>query len=227
MFFWVKMNKKSQGHVEVILSFVIFLGFIMFAFIFLNPFANNERTFYSADSLITIKDEVSSKIGRLSVVLDNDPLANCYDIGDSGYYEEEYGKDPLEKQDINNPLKYIIYFDLAEPGNGDIQNNIIGCDENFYKLGTFTKENMIIYENVEGLKGSYETDYESLKSLLNIGKDFSFSIRTIGGDEVIALTPSNPKDIPVGVNVESKDAPVIIIKRSGEIGEYILNLKLW
>jgi len=32
-------SKRSQSHVEVFLSFVIFIGFLLFIFIFLNPFA--------------------------------------------------------------------------------------------------------------------------------------------------------------------------------------------
>ena len=40
----INRSKHGQGHLEFVLSFAIFLGFLIFIFVFLNPIARSENT---------------------------------------------------------------------------------------------------------------------------------------------------------------------------------------
>ncbi len=207
------MNKTAQSHVEIMLSFIIFIGALIFIFIFLNPFAKTGEKVSIIDDIqkIVVKD-ISSEIGKLSV------------IGDSGtidyVFPSEYGNNFVEVQEtFSNPIKCQLYFsDIFGSGTQT-------CQFTSYALGVYSKEEMIVWDKIISLKQSYETDYNGLKSLLEISDDFSFSFKNIGGGEIGALNVS--KNPPIGVNVESKDFPVRVIDSSGNINELILNIKVW
>ena len=96
-----KMNNRAQGHIEIILSFLIFIGFLLFMFIFLNPFAKVE----TKDIIDNIKDsiinEISSEVGKLSIIVET--TNHCYDNSKVLVYGSKY----LE---VNEDRKYTIYF---------------------------------------------------------------------------------------------------------------------
>ena len=208
-----EIGKKAQSHVEMMLSLVIFVGALTFIFIFLNPFAKTGEKISIIDEIQkTVVEDMSSEIGKLSVIGDTGP--NNYIIP-SGY-----GSNFIEVQEtFSNPIKCQLYFsDVFGAGTQT-------CQFNAYTLGVYSKEEMIVWDKIILLKQNYETDYNNLKSLLGISDDFSFSFRNIGGGEIGVL--SVLKNPPVGVNVESKDFPVRVMDNSGNINELILNIRVW
>lgn len=208
-----KKETKAQSHVEMMLSFVIFIGALIFIFIFLNPFAKTGEKVSIIDDIqkIVVKN-MSSEIGKLSV------------IGDSGIVDYafplEYGNNFVEVQEtFSNPIKCQLYFsDVFGAGTQT-------CQFTSYALGVYSKEEIIVWDKIISLKQNYETNYNGLKSLLDISDDFSFSFKNIGGGEIGVLSVS--KDPPVGVNVGSKDFPVRVIDSLGNINELILNIRVW
>jgi len=211
----IKFNKKGQGHIEMILSFVIFVGFLIFIFMFLNPFSSKTEPVPVERVQKIVVNVMSLEIGRLSAITDS--TSDCYSLD-----AVNYGDDFVEIQNVNNPKKYDIYFnEIFGPG-------VISCSTvpNLnYTLGMYSKENMIIHENVEDLKTDYESGYSSLKSSLGLRNDFSFSFRVIGGNVVEEL--SVDKNPSAGVNVYAKEFPVKVIDSKGEIRGLIMNLRVW
>lgn len=208
-----KIGTKAQSHVEMMLSLVIFVGALLFIFIFLNPFARTAEKISIIDGIQKIVvEDMSSEIGKLSV------------IGDSGavdyVFPSEYGNNFVEVQEtFSNPIKCQLYFsDIFGSGTQT-------CQFTSYALGVYSKEEIIVRNKIISLKQNYETDYNNLKSSLEILDDFSFSFKNIGGGEIGALSVS--KNPPVGVNVESKDFPVRVIDSLGNINELILNIRVW
>jgi len=65
-------NKRGISHIEVILSFVIFVGFLTFALFFFNPLDSSRvldsSLFYAFDE---ISDNVSIKLESYSVTINN------------------------------------------------------------------------------------------------------------------------------------------------------------
>jgi hypothetical protein len=206
-----RLNNRAQAHVEVILSFIIFIGALIFIFVFLNPFAETEEKVSVADKTGNIIiEEMSSEIGKLSV------------IGDSGIGDynlpSEYGNNFVEVQETAIPLKCNVYFSDDFSGNKN-------CQFNTYTLGVYTKETMVVWNKVILLKQGYETDYQGLKSNLGISDDFVFSFSSIGGGDITAISVS--KTPPIGAEVKSENIPVRLIDNSGIIQELILNVRVW
>ena len=135
-------SKKAQGHVEIILSFIIFIGFLLFIFTFMNPFSRSKETSYIMDNIEkVIINEISDDVGKLSIIMDT--TNDCYDASDIN----SYGLNYTEVDEGNR--KYIIYYnDLFGDGS------ITSCDDGIvnYTLGTYSTEKMILYSKIETLK---------------------------------------------------------------------------
>ena len=205
-------NKQGQGHVEIMLSFVLFVGALIFLFLFINPFAKTDEVSIINEIQKTIINEISLDIGKLSIIT-NDTFS-CYEFRDIEY--------PGNYKEVSEAdRKYNIYF-------GEIFDNSAlkkSCLPQNYTLGNFFSEKMIVYEKVQNLVIDYNTDYEELKKSLGISEDFIFSFKTLVNNEISELSVS--KQIPTGVDVEAKEFPVRVINSNAEIQELILNIRAW
>jgi len=206
-------SKRSQSHVEIILSFVIFIGFLLFVFIFMNPFAKAKDTSYIMDNIQkTVIGNITEKIGKLSIILNK--TGDCYDFNETNYKSNYY-----EVQEDN--MKYMIYFSNIFTINAPNKNS--SCNPNNYTLGVYSEEEMVVYEKIINLKNNYNSDYNSLKSSLGITNDFSFNVENMMGEELISVS----RNIPTGIDVEAREIPIRTINSNGQIQELILNIKAW
>lgn len=207
-------SKRSQGHIEVMLSFTIFVGFLLFIFIFLNPFAKTKSDQVINNVQESIINEISGEIGKLSIVVNR--TTDCYDK----FKVTIYGDNFIEKPDIN-PRKYTIYYnDIFGAG---IDPSCSAESGRNYSIGTYSKEKIIIYEKIQELKTNYTNNYEGLKTSLGILNEFVFELKRIDGGVEIGVN----KNIPVGIEVEAANIPMRVINSKGNISEYILNIKTW
>ena len=212
-----KTNKKAQSHVEIILSFVIFIGFLLFVFMFMNPFAKTKPVYIMDNIQIAVINEISDEVGKLSIILNE--TGDCYDFN-----ETDYDGNYHEVQDPDNIRKYDIYFNDMFSTNAPTKK--VGCEQANYTLGTYSKENMIVWQKIIDLKDNYNSDYDNLKLSLGITNDFSFSLKDFAGTEIPELTPALKK-IPLGIDVEAREIPIRVINSNGNILELILNIKAW
>ena len=204
-------SKRSQGHIEIMLSFTIFVGFLLFIFIFLNPFAKTQSSQVINNVQESIINEISGEIGKLSIIVNK--TSDCYDNSNI------YGNNFIGISDT--PRKYTIYYnDVFGPGGAP------GCSAQLgrnYSIGTYSKEKIVIYEKIQKLKSNYTKNYEGLKDSLGILNEFTFELKRIDGGVEIGVN----KNIPVGVEVESANIPMRVINSKGKISEYILNIRTW
>lgn len=223
---------RAQGHVEIIISFVLFIGAIVLIFWLINPFAITKEKDYQIDDIQkTIIKETSKTVGELSVILaryENGEVTygNCYNFIEDNYINENY----IEVQDEpSEQRKYTIYF-------SDVFTETIitrkenGCSPDEYTLGSYLEENTVVWEDIKNLAESYNADYNSLRVSLGITKDFSFGFREIGSSEIPELSVS--REMPLGIDLEVKEFPLRIMKYPGEgnpleFKEIIFNLKVW
>lgn len=227
--------KRGQGHIEIMLSMIIFVGFLIFVFIFMNPFIKIKKEPQMVDIQEAVFNSISSDVGVLSVILNSS--GNCYSLDD---INSAFGNKFIEVHDIDNPRRYTIYYgDFFEPsmvggkscscdaGNPGLPlENCEDSDGNkLYALGLYVEDKIVVYESIQELKSLYEADYEGLRRSLKV-RDFSFSLRNINGGEIAVLTPLI-RNVPSGSSVNSKDLFVRVIDKDGKIQELILNLKAW
>lgn len=210
-------SKRSQSHVEMIISFVIFIGFLLFIFIFLNPFARTKEPDYIMDNAQkAIINNMTENIGKLSIILNDS--GTCYNFSESDYDGNYF--------EVNDGRKYTIYFsDIFANYETKKEDD---CGKGNYTWGVYSREDMVVYEKIQKLKENYEKsneDYNNLKKSLRITNDFLFKTRDFAGNGIDALSLN--KNIPEGINVVSRELPIRVINNSGHIQELVLNIRVW
>ena len=206
------LSRKSQGHIEVILSFSLFIGAILFIFLFITPsFKDVDKTNIeqTTDKVI---NNMSLDIGRLSIISDS----NCYN------YTDDYGVSYVETKKDN---EFIIYFSDEEDTFNNTRPNKNDVDCLDYNTGVFSEEDVIVYNETVDFKAKYESDYEKLKEDIGISDDFSFQIKDINGQAINELSAS--RNIPGNVNVKATEFPIRVIDRDGIIHEFLFNIRVW
>ncbi|MBT4165575.1 hypothetical protein HOE04_00880 [archaeon] len=232
-------QKKSQSHVEIILSFTLFLSTVLIIFLFLNPLAKTNQTSTDLENIKkNIIKETSETIGSMSVILKEPAipgsptsLETCYDFPQTPYIDA-YKSNFIEIE--QDPRKYTLYFSEEFPDNlidpiNKPNYNSIDCPIDTYTFGAYAQETIITYDKLETLITEYNTDYNNLKTTLQTKNDFRLTFKNLQDHLEIsdpALT-SNPKNIPQETNVQAKEFPIRIIKDTGEIQEIILNIQTW
>jgi hypothetical protein len=203
----IMVSKKSQAHVEIILATTLFIGFLIFAFVFLNSSIKTTKDIPTDKIERAIFGELSEEVGKLSVVVKK----GCYSLGE---VNAEYG-DAFYRVS-HGAGRYTIYY-----GNF-FDRNQKGCDskeEDEFVFGGYSEEEMIVKGNIIDFKKRYEEDYSGLKQTLGVD-NFAFEFRKLDDFSV-------EKKIPGSVDVISKDFPVRVINERAEISELILNIKVW
>jgi hypothetical protein len=212
-------QKNAQGHVEMIISFVMFVGAVMFIFMYINPISKNQETFSISDKIQGVLIEnISTSMGKVYVIANESN--GCYNISE---FILSYGNNFREVQDSQNPRVYVIYFSPLFDHNAP--HNLNDCPETNYTLTAYSNERVIFYEYIQDLKLNYDNDYNNLKKQLGITNDFLFSVYDLKGTKIEEI--SVDKNIPSGINVESYELPIRVINRSADINPYILKINAW
>jgi hypothetical protein len=210
-------QKNAQGHVEMIISFVMFAGAIIFIFMVINPISKNKETSSIGDKIQrTLIENISTNIGKVYAIANES--GGCYNVS---YFISLYGNNFREIQDKDNPAIYTVYFspifEKYAPNNQDT------CQHD--SLTAYANERVIIYEFIKDLKLNYNNDYNSLRKQLKLTDNFLFSVYNIEGMKIEEL--SVDRNIPSGINVESYELPIRVINQSADIKPYILKINAW
>ena len=213
----IMVSKKSQAHVEIILATTLFIGFLIFAFVFLNSSIKTTKDIPTDKIERAIFGELSEEVGKLSVVLGSTEEA-CFVLEE--VIKNEYGSNFRSVVDPLNAKRYTIYYEE------EFIKNPIECDleKKDFKYGGYSEEEMIVEKNIIDFKALYEEDYSGLKQTLGVD-NFAFEFK--GLDNKRIEESSVEKKIPGSVDVISKDFPVRVINERAEISELILNIKVW
>ena len=207
-------NKLGQAHIEIMLSFVIFIGFLLFVLIFLNPFAKTESVDLISSIEKSILNNVSADIGKMSVIGANG--TNDYTIP-SPYNNINF----VEKIETTSPTqKCTLYF-----SNEIFAVGTQTCTFSTYQLGVYSTEKIIVYGRIGTLKTNYDTDYNGLKSSLGVINDFSFNVESLDGVEIPGLNTA--RNIPSGIEVQARNIPIRTINNQGNVQELMLNIRVW
>ena len=210
-------SKRAQGHVEMMLSFILFISAVLFIFGFMNPFSKSVDKSNELEQVQrVIMQQISDKAGRLSAV--SYDASGCYD-----FVNNEYPENYVEFAD-SAPNKYTIYFSNKFTGQNAL-NKILGCTN--YKLGVFSNETIILYESLKDFAVSCSSDagYQQKKRDLGISMDFVLNITNMNREPLADLNFA--KRISAGVEVKSKEFPIKIIKSDGTIIDAIFNIRVW
>lgn len=232
------LNRTAQGHVEIILSFVLFIAFLLAALAIFNlANTNYKRTSLDHEQEV-ILNNISKNYGKLSIFVKT--VENCYDdkkniieaqFGDSTV-RQKYGASFIEaySTSINNPQQsriYTLYFgDFFDPSRYGVVSCVRPTNGRNYILGGYTKDQVIVKQKLKDFKINYETNYATLATTLGID-NFAFSVRTIDGIVQTDFSVSPNKKISPTLKIVSIDFPIIVMDDQGNKQEYIMNIQKW
>lgn len=242
------MNKRGISHVEIMFSFLIFMGFVLFSLYFFSPFKTGRLIESSLEyGFREIKNYASIDIEIYSVVLNLQPMPAGEVIAimlpnsltNANVRAENYlGEAIPSRRDSSNSDIFYIKFAEADYGGGKgfasikISNDFepylenvasAAVDEDLYKLASSNSEKVISEKKIIELRNSYNDDYEALKKNFNLPNkiNFGFSI-VFPVDKVEAL-----KETPKNQEIFSNNERVKVLRTNGGIEFADLIVKIW
>jgi hypothetical protein len=236
------MDKKGS-HVGVVLSFVIFVTFIIFLYLVVQPTIELEDKKNFQEILEgEIIEKTSADLTSVSVVVEEEDKI-CVQLLDF-FTKTEIGNRIIVKNEDGSVLSAIISDDdesLYVPKNsGDSfikihesnefnplgDGKIEDCEElkeDQYDLGLVKTNKQIFETKIIELINNYNTDYEALKEKLNVetGGEFGFSFTYNNG------TIIGTKERDISISVYADNTPIQYISENADSNSGYLNVKVW
>lgn len=243
----VRRGDKKGSHVGVVISFVIFVTFIIFLYSLAQPSFQKEQKEESlmaylektliencSDYLTTITVYISSSSAKnciqLEGFMDNFEVNNRIFVYNQEQESTESAVSLLDDLRINRndnsddffKIYHAEVFDSVGIGNEwDCERLSEGAD---YTLGLTKQEKYVFEEKFFELYKDYaEGWYENLKDKLNIPRNFEFGFGLIYNNGSIIET----ENIELSKNLYVKEVPVQYVTSKGKIESGFLKIKIW
>jgi hypothetical protein len=246
------MDKKGASHIEIILSFLLFLVFIGAAFYFFSPTntdritdSSKEYTFREITKRTNSNVQVFSfKINYaikpdgkiildqgISLINGNVRAYNKEGISVSAGRTGDYlavGSNDWSKNDF---IKVVVSEDL------DFDESLINIyggsegygysstpDPSYYTSGSAENKKIISEKKALELKEDYNLDYLGLKKEFNLPGRVNFGFILKINDE---YKIESVKEIPQGLEVFSENRKVEVLMKDGKIELADLTIEIW
>lgn len=243
------MEKRGMSHIEVILAFALFLGAVLFIFYLFNPVHETKVDKIALDELLEgIKSQASTdvttywvKINNPSSITDNriaidllftydsDLVALVKDIdGNSlkNHINKHSNEGILCIGDGTNNLPPFISIIVGKDFTNSDYNS--GCsltipEESQYKVSSSYKRTILSERKLEELKTVYGSNYQTLKTNLNILNVNNFDFKVVFSGKTIEST----RTIPEGVEINAINKRMEVLRSNGEIEFADILIRMW
>ncbi len=231
------MDKRGASHVEFIVSFVLFVGFIVAGMYFLSPIdtkgfvesslhytfdeiAGNVSTVIESYSFI-INSSVQAQVVAIGILPENALMTRSRSEDGSGKVLQSYYNGFTLNVDRENSRFFRTRFSQDIEPEPAIIGTIIG-EEN-YTISSRELKKAIAEKKYKKLVDFYSSDYNGMKEYFDIPEsmDFSFSLM-LDGEEIKV-----ERDIPGGLEVFSKSERFEVIREDGDIIFGELRVTAW
>ncbi|MGV8142869.1 MAG: hypothetical protein ACP5NS_04550 [Candidatus Pacearchaeota archaeon] len=228
------LKKRGLGHVEAVLTLVIFIGFLVFAFTFFSPFRASRTLTSTLDySWREIEDSTSETLEKYSIV--TDPLApvlvsiaiagtnlNATAINSSGKaipsFTDNLGVHFQKPIDNFVELHYSTEFTQGAPMTGAI------LTPNLYTISSSDSKKIRFESLFLKLNNTYYSNYTGVKKQFNLPNRVQFGFEVIFSDGYRIEAYQN---IPEGVEVVAKTDKIEIVRING-VSEYAeVRTRVW
>lgn len=243
------MDKHAQGHVEMILAFVIFIGFVGTLFFFLNPVDNKAISY----TLLDITQEKllaswSDSYQTISLILDDSAISQMASSGKSCFMvanQPELTGNLIARDELNNLKSAYVstnnlligstsqnkYYKLSS-SNSFSSSTPSDCEtilSSNYKFGSLTTQNTVVYENIESfiIQANDPEGYIQLKQDLGLQNDFEVRVYEIDIQGNLNLVMNATRFVPRVVEVVARDVPLITIDKQAVKKDIIVNIRAW
>tara|TARA_Y100000310_G_C20652882_1_gene800414 strand:- start:1273 stop:2001 length:729 start_codon:yes stop_codon:yes gene_type:complete len=240
----LKNKKGAVSHIEMILSFIIFVGFLIFLFAIFKPFriASSSETYVDVVER-GIKENVSVNVNFQTLKLTGtNPGCFCIpyslkkvivkNVNEVKILDSNVETDGNRLCIKNSQIFFYISSSEEFPNNiGNLYNpNPPGdiCDEltDNYDLGLFRTYDFYSNRKLNKLHSDTLNNYDEVKDYFDItsSKDFSFSVRD---KEDGIIIKENTKKAVTGVRVIARDVPIQRVNNNGNYDYLLLNIRVW
>ena len=232
-------NKKAVSTIEIIVSFTIFMAFLLFIFTYLNPIRENKNSLL--DSLeIGIKTQAMVDLTELPVAVNKTNITgDCLYIPVSQNWTSNISVKSLEDKNINYTISsgnlylnniHDKLYRLIKSEEITIKNNqgTSPCqkvDPSQYTFSVERTERIYSYSKLISLNSSYQNadGYTGLKQKIDfpITSDFSIVI------ESKELNLSMTRKVPGNVQIRVRQYPIEILTSNADKIKAVMTLSVW
>jgi len=241
------MVGKKASHVGVILSFVIFVTFVIFLFSILSPVIQVDETKRLLPEILEedIIDFASADLTGSSVRLDDgynfpDTSFTCFRVNnlietsqnaivrneDNIISSRVIGQD----LDVNwdETERFFKIFYSSEFLQGDLTGG--ACDpllSSDYTIGLTKTNKQVFLTKINELVDRYENDYIGMKNELNILEGTEFWFGFFENDVQIEIGAPQEKTIPNSIPVYSEEFQIQYVDMEANLKSGFLIIKVW
>jgi hypothetical protein len=242
-------KNRTGSHVGMILSFIIFITFVVFLYTVIKPAVNTGEDKTTTLEYIggKITENVSTNLTsvKMKIVSGKNPNSNCIQLqnflafldirppypvivkNETGGIEEAYSGSGAAFANlvINRRNKNNLFFeiDFSPVFNGLSVNTIPSCVETRnYNISLVRTEVYVFERNMYKLIEYYKTNYEDLRNELKVppGNEFGFVFKQ-----------SNGTVIEVGgkgvANIYAKEIPIQYFDDKATVQSGFINVRVW
>jgi hypothetical protein len=245
-------GKKGAGHVEVIISFIIFIGFLIFLFTIFNPLDLANNTSLVDSVFLKMEEELTVKVSSVSFNLATvDGINDCFSIpkieeldcsfernvrvfdknGDAVGASLSPGRIRINlagTPDLNDKKFYtIICAEGNEPSGSPSDCTPLGEED--FELGVISDKG--IWSDLK--ISEFEDDYNGLdggrgyadlkEEYVPAGSDFGFRVWDLENQEVPLY---NGGETP-STRVDARTIPIDVIDENADIEKRTLTILTW
>jgi len=235
-------NKKGISTVEIIVSFTIFMGFVVFIFLYLNPIKQNISGPLLTALDVGFRDQAMTDLRewpvavnktlvinsnyqclKFNILFENISAGNISvkDINDNTIDHKVNADSTIEIKSINDKLYRLIQSDeIARQDNSQLS----GCASlptDQFSLSVERIERIYSYKKLVAINDSYYNDYAGLKQKLDFPITSDFGI-------IITSDQANftmQKNIP-NVQIKVRTFPAEILKNDTKL-KATISLLVW
>ena len=239
------MKNKRGSHVGFVVSFVIFITFLVFLYAVLQPTVTRDRSkSYVLDYLaLNLINASTSEVTTVTVLVSetNKPCVNLQNIGES-IIPSNLRDNLIIRDSSGTSLEYQEQGQGILVGVGDGFSGIItiyysediinapgdlgGCDPHSDPIGVVKTYEEFLESNLLELNESYYLNYEGLKAELGLPEGTEFSFSLLDGDRV-EIFKAEIEPPPDTQSVYVQETPIQYIGKDGKLKFGFLVIRVW
>lgn len=231
-----KRNKRGAGHVDVIVSFVIFTSFIIFLLIYLNPLKNLRNITDLDITKNKILDYISVEFSVTSLTLNSSFMETAI-VGDCFYFSSSLPDKIIIEDESLNAVEGIktdgrVYFKYTGERFYRIYSSeeleeraldITSCtelEESDYTLGVARVYKKVSSSKLNDFFSNYNENYGQLKKNLGLINNFNVIVET--ETETFKAEKYKPE-----TEIMARTLSIEILDENAGLKPAIINIRVW
>jgi len=205
-------GKRGSSHIEMIMSFVLFVGFTFFLITFIQPARETsleESLLFALQTKFFENVTIVEKIVLVNFTNECSSPCSPSELGGTYNISERVGA---------NGCFYHIYTSNEFKGS---TNSISGCSDKNYLMGYIEKKEVLSNDTIKKMEQKYMSNYDGLKVDLGIPPSIDFAIIVNGYLEDMT------RQVPDTVEVKAGAYKYPVLFSNGSIQNKEFIIKIW